>query len=199
MQQENQENDATFTGMKRWVINWWLILIGIVGWVRSGAAQPDAARPADYQFVRYNTEKGLSHNQVNCFLKDSRGFVWIGTANGLNRFDGYSFRVFNREPADSASISDHQVNALFEDPEGYIWISTLLGFNIYDPVTETIDRNANRAAKRFGLPDAGFNRIIKTRSGDYWISHNKLGLLKYCTASKQLIKVRFEQIGRAHV
>ena len=192
MQQENQENDATFTGMKRWVINWWLILIGIVGWVRSGAAQPDAARPADYQFVRYNTEKGLSHNQVNCFLKDSRGFVWIGTANGLNRFDGYSFRVFNREPADSASISDHQVNALFEDPEGYIWISTLLGFNIYDPVTETIDRNANRAAKRFGLPDAGFNRIIKTRSGDYWISHNKLGLLKYRTASKQLIKVRFE-------
>lgn len=187
--------------MKRWVINICLVLAGLVGWVgssfsqpnaaRPDAARPDAARPADYQFVRYNTEKGLSHNRVNCFLKDSRGFVWIGTGSGLNRFDGYSFRVFKHDPADSASISDHQVNALFEDPQGYIWISTLLGFDIYDPVTETIDHNANRAARRFGLRDADFNRIIKTRSGDYWISHNKLGLLKYRTASKQLTKIRF--------
>lgn len=172
--------------MNRWVVNFCLVLAGLVGWVERGAAQP-----ADYQFVRYNTEKGLSHNQVNCFLKDSRGFVWIGTANGLNRFDGYSFRVFKHDPADSTSISDHQVNAIFEDPQGYIWISTRLGLDIYDPVTEKIDHNANRAAKRFGLGDADFNRIIKTRSGDYWISHNKLGLLKYRTASKQLTKIRF--------
>ena len=172
--------------MKRLVINFWLVLAGLVGWVEGSKAQP-----TDYQFVRYNTEKGLSHNQVNCFLKDSRGFVWIGTANGLNRFDGYSFRVFKHDPADSASISDHQVNALFEDPQGYIWINTRLGFDIYDPVTETIDHNVNRAAQRFGLRDADFNRIIKTRSGDYWISHNKLGLLKYRAASKQLVKVRF--------
>lgn len=172
--------------MNRWVINICLVLAGLVGWVGRGAAQP-----ADYQFVRYNTEKGLSHNQVNCFLKDSRGFVWIGTANGLNRFDGYSFRVFKHDPGDSTSIADHQVNAVFEDPQGYIWINTRLGFDIYDPVTETIDHNVNRAAQRFGLRDADFNRIIKTRSGDYWISHNKLGLLKYHTASKRLIKIRF--------
>ncbi|OJV15046.1 MAG: hypothetical protein BGO21_19580 [Dyadobacter sp. 50-39] len=172
--------------MKRWVINLWLVLAGLAGWAGSTAAQP-----ADYQFVRYNTEKGLSHNQVNCFLKDSRGFVWIGTANGLNRFDGYAFRIFKHDPADSASISDHQVNALFEDPAGFIWISTRLGFDIYDPVTETIDHNVGRAAQRFGLRDADFSRIIKTRSGDYWISHNKLGLLQYRTASRKLIKVRF--------
>ncbi|WP_426295033.1 two-component regulator propeller domain-containing protein [Dyadobacter endophyticus] len=187
--------------MNRWVINICLALAGLVGWVGRGIgqpAQPQSVAPhpaapshADYQFVRYNTEKGLSHNQVNCFLKDSRGFVWIGTANGLNRFDGYSFRVFKHDPAVSTSISDHQVNALFEDPQGYIWINTRLGFDIYDPVTETIDHDANQAAQRFGLSDADFNRIIKTRSGDYWISHNKLGLLKYRTASKQLIKVKF--------
>lgn len=181
-----KENDVTFTGMKRWLIKFWLVLTGLVGWMEGSTAQP-----ADYQFVRYNTEKGLSHNQVNCFLKDSRGFVWIGTANGVNRFDGYSFRVFKHDPADSASISAHQINALFEDPQGYIWINTPLGFDIYDPVTETIDHNVNRAARRFGLGDANFNRIIKTRSGDYWISHNKLGLLKYRAASKQLVKIRF--------
>lgn len=178
--------------MNRWVICFLVLLVGFMGWAEQATAQP-----ADYQFVRYNTEKGLSHNQVNCFLKDSRGFVWIGTANGLNRFDGYSFRVFRHDPADSASISDRQVNAIFEDPQGYIWINTRIGFDVYDPVTETIDHNANRAAHRFGLSDADFNRVIKTRSGDYWISHNKLGLLKFVTATKTLVRVRFSPAGDA--
>jgi signal transduction histidine kinase/ligand-binding sensor domain-containing protein/DNA-binding response OmpR family regulator len=149
------------------------------------------AQSRDYQFARYSTEQGLSHNQVNCFLKDSRGFVWVGTSGGLNRFDGYSFRVFKHDPADSASISDNQVNTLFEDPEGYIWINTRVGFDVYNPATERIDHNANKAAGRFGLTDADFSRIIKTQSGDYWISHNKLGLVKYLTGSKKLISVKF--------
>ncbi|MCE7064076.1 two-component regulator propeller domain-containing protein [Dyadobacter sp. CY326] len=163
-----------------------LIVAGVLGWVEKGAAQSN-----EYQFARYNTERGLSHNQVNCFLKDSRGFVWIGTANGLNRFDGYSFRVFKHIQGDSTTISDRRINAIFEDPQGFIWINTQIGFDIYDPVTERIDHNADAAAKRLGLPDANFSRIIKTRSGDYWINHNRLGLLKFLTRSKKLVKVKF--------
>lgn len=163
-----------------------MVLAALAGWVGEAAAQSEK-----YQFARYNTEQGLSHNQVNCFLKDSRGFVWIGTANGLNRFDGYSFRVFKHNPADSSTISHHQVTAIFEDPQGFIWVNTHVGLDIYDPLSERIDRNADRAAVRFGLPDANFNRIIKTRSGDYWISHNRLGLLKYLTTAKKLVKIRF--------
>ncbi|KQS30658.1 hypothetical protein ASG33_09700 [Dyadobacter sp. Leaf189] len=149
------------------------------------------AQSSDYQFSRYNAEKGLSHNQVNCFLKDSRGFVWVGTADGLNRFDGYSFRIFKHDPADSTSISDHFINSIFEDPEGYIWINTRKGFNIYDPSTESIDRNADKAARRLGLSDANFGAIVKTHAGDYWINHNKLGLVKYLTKSKKLLKIAF--------
>src|SRR6218665_697749 len=113
--------------MHRWFSVCCLILASVTGWVRTGMAQSN-----DYQFSRYNAEKGLSHNQVNCFFKDSRGFVWVGTAGGLNRFDGYSFRIFKHDPADSTSISDHSINSIFEDPEGCIWINTKLGFNIYD-------------------------------------------------------------------
>lgn len=176
--------------MKGWLLRFFAVLICILTGAADGFAQA-----ATYQFVRYSTEYGLSHNQVNCFFKDSQGFVWIGTANGLNRFDGYSFRVFKHDPKDSTSISDHQINAVFEGPDGYIWISNRLGFDIYDPVTESIDHNANRAARRFGLPDANFSRIIRTRSGDYWINHNKLGLLKYLTASRRLIKVKFSPLA----
>ncbi|MCE7070086.1 ATP-binding protein [Dyadobacter sp. CY327] len=163
----------------------WVVMV-VLGCVGKSLAQSN-----EYQFARYNTERGLSHNEVNCFLKDSQGFVWIGTANGLNRFDGYSFRVFKHIQGDSTTISDHRINAIFEDPQGYIWISTPVGFDIYDPIAERIDHNADLAAKRLGLPDANFSRIIKTRSGDYWINHNRLGLLKFITRSKKLVKVKF--------
>lgn len=177
--------------MRSWFLIVCLGLLNVLAWTGKCIAQVN-----DYQFSRYNAEKGLSHNQVNCFLKDSRGFVWIGTANGLNRFDGYSFRTFLYDPKDSTTISDRQIAHLFEDPEGYIWIRTAVGFDIYDPVTEKIDHNTLRAAKRLGLSDTDFRGIIKTHSGDYWINHNKLGLLKYVSASKKLIKVGFNSSDR---
>lgn len=175
--------------MRSWFLVCFLILAGVLSWAGKVTAQS-----SDYQFSRYNAEKGLSHNQVNCFLKDSRGFVWVGTADGLNRFDGYSFRVFKHNPADSTSIADHFINSIFEDPEGYIWINTRKGFNIYDPSTESLNRNANQAAKRLGLDDADFGRVLKTRSGDYWINHNKLGLLKYLSGSKKLLKTAYKPV-----
>jgi len=167
-----------------WSFCWFIAIV--LGGVEKGVAQSN-----EYQFARYNTERGLSHNEVNCFLKDSQGFVWIGTANGLNRFDGNSFRVFKHIQGDSTTISDRRVNAIFEDPQGFVWINTQVGFDIYDPVTERIDHNTDKAAQRLGLPDANFSRVIKTRSGDYWINHNRLGLLKFITRSKTLIKVKF--------
>ncbi|WP_138475046.1 two-component regulator propeller domain-containing protein [Dyadobacter bucti] len=171
--------------MRSWFWRFCLFCAVVLGEVRGGFAQS-----GHYQFARYSAEQGLSHNQVNCFLKDSRGFVWVGTSGGLNRFDGYSFRVFKHDPADSATISDNQINAMFEDPQGYIWINTRAGYDVYNPATERIDHNANKASEHLGLTDADFSRIMKTRSGDYWISHNKLGLVKYLTRTKKLISVK---------
>lgn len=176
--------------MRSWFLVCFLILTGVLVWTGKVAAQS-----GDYQFSRYNAEKGLSHNQVNCFLKDSRGFVWVGTADGLNRFDGYSFRVFKHNPADSTTISDHFISSIFEDPEGFIWINTRKGFNIYDPSTESISSNADKAARRLGLGNADFGKVLKTRSGDYWINHNKLGLVKYLPKSGKLLRITFKPSG----
>lgn len=172
--------------MQNWLWYFLLIVVCLLGLSGTGLTQS-----SDYQFARYSAEKGLSHNQVNCFLKDRQGFVWIGTADGLNRFDGYSFKIFKHSPADSTSLTDHHVIDLFEDPDGYIWINTNKGYNIYDPSTEQIDKNVNRAAKRLGLPDANFNRIFKNKNGDYWISHNRFGLLKFRPSKKLLLAVKF--------
>ena len=149
-----------------------------------------------YQFVRYSAEKGLSHNEVNCFLRDRQGFTWMGTAGGLNRFDGYTFKVFRYDSRDSTSLSDNNVSSLFEDEEGLIWISTRKGFNIFDPVAGTLTRNADKIARNKGLPDAGIDWFVKGRNGDYWLLHKQKGLLHYQAKTRSFTQVNYQVSGK---
>ncbi|MET0634841.1 MAG: two-component regulator propeller domain-containing protein [Chitinophagaceae bacterium] len=82
-----------------------------------------------------STENGLSDNRVTCFHKDKKGFMWIGTRNGLNRYDGHSFKVFR--PAAGNSISNEIINDIAEDSRGRIWVATMKGLNIYNPASES--------------------------------------------------------------
>ncbi|MBI3140170.1 MAG: GAF domain-containing protein [Sphingobacteriales bacterium] len=75
---------------------------------------------------------GLSDNRITCFYKDRKGFMWIGTKNGLNRYDGHSFKIFR--PGSGNSISNEVINDIEEDREGRIWVATMEGLNFYDPV-----------------------------------------------------------------
>jgi len=87
--------------------------------------------------LRFDTigiEQGLSQSSVRVVFQDSRGFLWFGTEDGLNRYDGYNFKVFKRDPSNPKSISDGWITAITEDQNGYIWIGTRLGgLNRYNP------------------------------------------------------------------
>ena len=74
---------------------------------------------------------GLSDNRVTCFYKDRTGFLWVGTKNGLNRYDGHSFKVFRPSPGNS--ISNEVINDIAGDNEGNIWVATMKGLNCYNP------------------------------------------------------------------
>jgi signal transduction histidine kinase/ligand-binding sensor domain-containing protein/CheY-like chemotaxis protein/AraC-like DNA-binding protein len=88
-------------------------------------------------FHQLTSENGLSNNSITCVFKDSRGFVWVGTIDGLNRFDGYSFTIFKHSSNDKHSISDNFVSTVIEDFSGNLWIGTQGGgLNKYDPVLE---------------------------------------------------------------
>lgn len=82
-------------------------------------------------FSGYSIADGLSQSVVNCILQDSRGFMWFGTQNGLNRFNGYTFEVFTSRPADTTSLSNNWIYAIAEDGEGNLWIGTKGGLNRY--------------------------------------------------------------------
>ncbi len=76
------------------------------------------------QFDQITTEQGLSNNRINNTIKDHKGFIWIATADGLNRYDGYKFKIFKYDPDDSTSLSDNFVYSLREDRLGNIWVGT---------------------------------------------------------------------------
>ncbi len=96
------------------------------------------------QSIRFNhltTENGLSNNNVFDILQDKSGFLWFATDDGLNRFDGYDFKIFRHEPENPNSLSDNSVWFLREDKKGKIWIGTKNGWlNRFDPTTEKFTR-----------------------------------------------------------
>jgi len=117
-----------------------------------------------FNFTNYSINEGLSQSVVNCLFQDSKGYIWIGTQNGLNRFYGESFDVYSYNPVDSSSISNNWIYTIEEDAEGNIWVGTKGGLNIYQ-------RNQNRF-KRIAY-QTGFSMDVTQCSYD--ILHLKNG------------------------
>ena len=88
-----------------------------------------------YIFSHYSVNNGLSQSVIKCIFQDSKGFIWFGTQQGLNKFNGYSFDNYLNNPSDTNSISDNWIYSIAEDHDGNIWIGTRNGLNRYDPKT----------------------------------------------------------------
>jgi len=88
------------------------------------------------RFNYLTSEDGISQSEVYSFLEDSKGFMWFGTIDGLNRYDGYNIEVFNTKKNDPHSLSNNTIRCLVEDEFGRIWIGTNVGLNVYDSRTE---------------------------------------------------------------
>ena len=90
-----------------------------------------------FRFDHIGSEDGLSQNTGSSILFDSKGFMWIGTWNGLNRYDGYEFKIFRSSPGDPSSFTNNRVIKLWEDSRGFIWLETYDGYyHFFNPVTE---------------------------------------------------------------
>lgn len=88
-----------------------------------------------FVFQHLKQEQGLSNNVVTCILKDRTGFMWFGTDNGLNRYDGNSFLIYRHESKNPQSLPDNRITSLFEDSKGQIWVGTANGLAVFQPLT----------------------------------------------------------------
>jgi len=95
----------------------------------------------EYIFKQFTDADGLSQSTIFAMMQDQLGYLWFGTIDGLNRYDGYEFKVYVNESEDSTSISDNFISALYEDDEGYIWVGTVNGYlNRFDRKTDVFKR-----------------------------------------------------------
>jgi len=137
------------------------------------------AQHDQFQFSRLDVNNGLSHNWVTCITKDSKGFMWFGTLSGLNKYDGYKFKVFKHSISDTTSLNDDFIVSIAEGPDDKLWIGTRNGFNIYDPLTESFIRNTSSYLKSIDIPDANITAVKKDRVGNYWFIHSVYGVYRY--------------------
>ncbi len=127
-------------------------------------------------FEHFSSQQGLSQSIVECILQDRRGFLWLGTEDGLNRFDGYEFKVYRHATDDPESLSYSEVKCLLEDRSGALWVGTFGGLNRFDPETETCRRFVHRPGDPHGLADDKVRALLEDASGALWIGTQGGGL-----------------------
>lgn len=139
------------------------------------------------RFQHWNVEDGLSSNSVLCVGQDTSGFMWFGTQEGLNRFDGYSFKVFHHLSSDSLSISSNHINTIFFDKRSRMWVGTDNGLNLFDPTTQTFriffpsDNESERSIfyVKSIAEDAAGNLLVGTSSGLFKFAPDKQSFVPY--------------------
>ena len=107
------------------------------------------AQNESVRFEHIGIEEGLSNESITTIFQDSKGYMWFGTMDGLNKYDGYTFTKYRFDPFDSNSLAQNFIYTIFEDKQGSIWIGTHEGLCRFDRSTEKFIRYRP-------LPDAGF-------------------------------------------
>lgn len=132
----------------------------------------------EIKFKHLSTEDGLSQSVINCMLEDSYGFLWFGTQNGLNRFDGYNFKIFRHDSNNPNTLSDNNIWSIFEDDSGRIWIGTQEGIlNSFDPRTEQFNKFLLDETSK--VSGNSITVIYQNGSNKLWIGTYKDGLFQF--------------------
>ncbi len=140
------------------------------------------------KFKHLTVNDGLTSNNVLCVLQDHKGFIWFGTANGLNRYDGYSFKVYQHIDSESTSLSDNTIRAMVEDQKGRIWIGTNNGLNCFDPVTETCKHYLYSENDSSTISDNRISALLLSRNNILWIG-TEYGLNKFDPKTSENIRL----------
>jgi ligand-binding sensor domain-containing protein len=126
----------------------------------------------DIRFARISSSQGLSQVRVSDIVQDDQGFIWFGTWNGLNRYDGYNFKVFKHDPERPESLGGVYIYSLFKDRAGTIWVGTDQSLDRFDPLTEKFSHYHFDVPDSSGLPTT-VNQISQDSSGMLWLSTRK--------------------------
>ncbi|QEC66464.1 response regulator [Panacibacter ginsenosidivorans] len=129
------------------------------------------------KFDHIGNNQGLSQSNVLCILQDSRGFMWFGTRDGLNRYDGYKFTVFKNDPSNKNSISNNFITDILEDSMGDLWIATRGGgINRFERSSNKFFNYMHDVHNANSIADNDINALARDKDGNIWIGTETAGL-----------------------
>lgn len=138
-----------------------------------------------YQFKHLEVSDGLSNNSVNTICKDRDGFMWFGTATGLNRYDGYTFKIYQHAENDPGSLPDNYITDIVEMPDGRFWINTARGYVLFDKERDCFITDVTGFMKNLesgGVPE----QVFVDREGNICLSVAGEGCYRYKEGGKRL-------------
>jgi signal transduction histidine kinase/ligand-binding sensor domain-containing protein len=155
------------------------------------AAGIRAASAQRIEFRQLTLEDGLSQSTINCIVQDSRGFMWFGTQDGLNRYDGYQFRVYEHKPDAPHSLSTNWVQYCYRDPQERLWFVTYDSvLHRYDEAMDRFDRYPLDVEDPYRQAGANIRTLLTDRSGRLWIGTYGGGLVQYDPVADRLVYYR---------
>jgi two-component system sensor histidine kinase ChiS len=151
------------------------------------------AKESPARFERISIEQGLSQVTIYCILQDSRGLMWFGTEDGLNRYDGYNFTIYKRDPADLHSLSANTIRVIYEDAAGMLWIGTDGGgLSRFDHRIEQFTQYRHDPDNPDSLSSDTVTAIYADASGMLWVGTDGEGLDRLDLASGKFSHYRHD-------
>lgn len=154
-----------------------------------GITHGSTAFSAQYKFKHFSTSNGLPSNSIQCITQDHQGFIWIGTENGVSRFDGIDFKTFKYITDDSTSIGSNYINSIFEDSRNYFWMGTDCGVYIYSPEQESFSFFAKSTKEGVSIT-TGISHLIEDKQENIWISTEGQGVFFYDQQQDELMQFK---------
>jgi len=150
---------------------------------------------AQATFRNLTTRDGLSHNIVMDLLQDHKGFLWLGTADGLNRYDGERFVVYRRSVRDPRSLSSNEIKCLLEDRQHQLWVGTNSGgLNLLDSSGVRFHR-LTRTQDNLDISNVSITDLAQDPSGQIWAATFGQGLLRIDPKTRRVIQLTVEKNG----
>ena len=144
----------------------------------------------DMKFKRLDTRDGLSNSQVNCVLRDSRGYIWVATSFGLCRYDGYRCHNFYSYERDTLTLRNNRVDRVMEAFDGKLWLDHGMTYSVYDPVTEKVDRSPSIWLAKQGVT-GGVEMLHIDSDKNFWIKTYSNGFIFFDPKNKILKRLNF--------
>lgn len=151
-----------------------------------------AILPTQFHFRHYNIENGVSSNNISTLFQDQKGYIWIGTENGLNRFDGNQFTLYQKNNPLYSNFHANSINTICETTDKELWLGMDNGVFIYNQVKDTFTPFVKQTSDKTSIT-SWITHIIQDKAGNIWIATHKQGIFLFNTQTDKLTQFEIPQ------